>query len=121
MHFDNMPSLRPSGSSCCTRLVPTATVVALLVNPTSPDIAETTAKDLQAAARTLGLQIHVLHASTERDFDTVFAALVQLRAGALVIGSRCILHSRSEASRDWRSVTRCPRSTSFASSPRPGA
>jgi putative ABC transport system substrate-binding protein len=42
---------------------------------------------MQAAARTLGLQFHVLHASTERDFDTVFATLVQLRAGALVIGT----------------------------------
>jgi putative tryptophan/tyrosine transport system substrate-binding protein len=77
-------------------LVPTATVVALLVNPTSPNLAETTAKDLRAAARTLGLQIHVLHASAERDFDTVFATLVQLRAGALVIGSDAFFDSRSE-------------------------
>jgi putative ABC transport system substrate-binding protein len=43
-------------------------------------------RDLQAAARTLGLQLHVLHASTERDFDTVFATLVQLQTDALVIG-----------------------------------
>ncbi len=77
-------------------LVPTATVVALLVNPTSPNLAETTAKDLRATARTLGLQIHVLHASTERDFDTVFATLVQLRAGALVVGSDAFFDSRSE-------------------------
>jgi putative ABC transport system substrate-binding protein len=66
-------------------LVPTATVVALLVNPTSP-LTEALSRDAQAAARTLGLELHVLHASTERDFDTVFANLVQLRAGALVIG-----------------------------------
>jgi ABC-type uncharacterized transport system substrate-binding protein len=77
-------------------LVPTATVVALLVNPTSPNLAETTAKDLRAAARTLGLQIHILHASAERDFDTVFATLVKLRAGALVIGSDAFFDSRSE-------------------------
>ena len=81
------------------QLVPTATVVALLVNPTSPNLAETTAKDLRAAARTLGLQIHVPHASTERDFDTVFATLVQLRAGALVIGSDAFFDSRSELAR----------------------
>ena len=68
-------------------LVPAATIIALLVNPTSPTLAETYSRDLQAAALTLGLQLHVLHASTERDFDTVFATLVQLRAGALVIGT----------------------------------
>ena len=51
-------------------LVPTANVVALLVNPTNPN-AETNTKELQAAARTLGLELHVLNASTERDFDAV--------------------------------------------------
>ena len=77
-------------------LVPAVTVVALLVNPTSPNLAESTTKDLQAAARTLGLQLHVLHASTERDFDTVFATLVRLRAGALVIGTDAFFDSRRE-------------------------
>jgi putative tryptophan/tyrosine transport system substrate-binding protein len=77
-------------------LVPSVTVVALLVNPTSPKLAESTTKDLQEAARTLGLQLHVLHASTERDFDTVFAALVRLGAGALVIGTDAFFDSRRE-------------------------
>ena len=77
-------------------LVPAVTVVALLVNPTSPNLAESTTKDLQEAARTLGLQLHVLHASTERDFDTVFATLVRLRAGALVIGTDAFFDSRRE-------------------------
>jgi putative ABC transport system substrate-binding protein len=67
-------------------LIPAATVIAMLVNPTNP-LAEAIAKDSQAAARILGLQLHVLHASTEHDFDAVFKALVQLRAAALVIGS----------------------------------
>ena len=66
-------------------LVPTATTIALLVNPTNP-LAETQSKDLQAAARALGLELHILHAGTEREFDTVFATVAQLRAGALVIG-----------------------------------
>jgi putative ABC transport system substrate-binding protein len=76
-------------------LVPTATIIALLVNPTNL-IAETQSRDLQAAARTLGLRLHVLHASTERDFDTVFATLVQLRAGALLIGTDVLFTNRSE-------------------------
>jgi putative ABC transport system substrate-binding protein len=68
-------------------VVPKATVMALLVNPTNPEVAETQSRDLQAAARSLGLKLHVLHASTERDFDTVFAAVVQLQASGLVIGA----------------------------------
>jgi putative ABC transport system substrate-binding protein len=48
------------------------------------------------AARTLGLQVHVLQASTDNDFDTVFANLAQLRAGGLVIGSDSFFFSRSE-------------------------
>jgi putative ABC transport system substrate-binding protein len=62
-------------------LVPTATIVAALVNPTAPVLAETMTRDLQAAARTLGLQLHVLQASSERQIDTAFATLDQLRAG----------------------------------------
>jgi putative tryptophan/tyrosine transport system substrate-binding protein len=77
-------------------LVPTATIIALLVNPTSPNLAESTTKGAQAAARTLGLQLHVLHASTERDFDTVFADLAQLRAGGLVIGADALFNSRPD-------------------------
>jgi putative ABC transport system substrate-binding protein len=49
---------------------------------------------LQAAARTLGVQLHVLHASAERHFDTVFATLAQLRASALVIGEDAFFNSR---------------------------
>jgi putative ABC transport system substrate-binding protein len=76
-------------------LLPTATIVALLVNPSNP-VAETLSRDTQAAARTLGLQMHVLDASTERDFDTVFAALVQLRAGGLVMLSDPFFNTRQK-------------------------
>jgi putative ABC transport system substrate-binding protein len=77
-------------------LVPTATIVALLVNPTSTALAKTTTRELEAAARALGLEFHVLHASSEREIDTAFATLVQLRVGALVIGADALFNSRSE-------------------------
>jgi len=67
--------------------VPTATAFAALINPTSPALAEAQTKDLQAAARTLGLQIHLLNASTDRDFGTAFASIAELRLGGLVISS----------------------------------
>jgi putative ABC transport system substrate-binding protein len=77
-------------------VIPTARVMVLLVNPADPALAEMTTKEVQAAARTLGLELHVLNASTERDFDAVFAKLIQLRAGGLVIGGGPFLISRSE-------------------------
>jgi putative ABC transport system substrate-binding protein len=76
-------------------LAPAATVIGLLVNPTSP-FAETLSRDTKAAALTLGLQLHVLQASTERDFDTVFVTLVELQAGALVIGPDVLFTNGSE-------------------------
>jgi putative ABC transport system substrate-binding protein len=88
--------LGPKRLELLRELAPTTTVVGLLVNPTSPSLAESTTKDLQSAARTLDLQLHVLHASSERDFDTVFATLVQLQAGALVIGADAFFSSQFE-------------------------
>ena len=77
-------------------VVPAASLVALLVNPTSPNLAESTTRDAQAATRILGLKLEVLHASTERDFETVFESLSRLGAGALVIGPDAFFISRSE-------------------------
>jgi len=88
--------LGPKRLQLLHELVPSATIVALLVNPTDPARAETTSKELQAAAHNLGLQLYVLYASTDRDFDTVFARLVELRAGDLVIGGEPFFNSRSE-------------------------
>ena len=76
-------------------LVPTATIIAVLGNPTSP-IFETLLRDLQSAARSLGLQVHGLHASTEQDFEPAFATLAKLRAGALVIGPDAFFTSRNK-------------------------
>jgi putative ABC transport system substrate-binding protein len=77
-------------------LVPTARVMALLVNPANPNVAEINSKELEAAARTLGLELHVLNASTEGDFDAVFTKLAQLRAGGLVISPDPFFTSQSE-------------------------
>jgi putative ABC transport system substrate-binding protein len=77
-------------------LMPTAKSVGLLVNPTSPHLTESSTKDLQAVARKLGLQLHVLHASTERDLDTALATLHELQVSALVIGPDAFFISRSE-------------------------
>jgi putative ABC transport system substrate-binding protein len=56
-------------------LLPAATIIAVLVNPSAPTITEQFMRALEAAAPALGMQLHVLHASTDRDLDTVFAAL----------------------------------------------
>jgi ABC-type uncharacterized transport system substrate-binding protein len=77
-------------------LMPTTSTVALLINPTSPALAEIQSRDLQAAARNLGMQVHLLEASTDRDFDATFARLVQLRSGGLVISSDSYFYSHSE-------------------------
>ena len=76
-------------------VVPTATLVGLLVNPTNLN-AETLIKDHTAAARILGLQLDVVQASTERDLDAAFVTLSQRRVGALVVGNDGFLNRRSE-------------------------
>jgi putative ABC transport system substrate-binding protein len=76
-------------------VVPAAKVIAALVNPAGPN-AGTDAREFQAAARALGLELHILHASTQHDFETIFASLVQLRAGGLVIGTDAFLNTPAE-------------------------
>jgi putative ABC transport system substrate-binding protein len=88
--------LAPKEMEVLHEMLPTARVMALLVNPADPALAETATKEMQAAALTLGLELHVLNASAERDFDAVFAKLIELRAGGLVIGGDALFTSRSE-------------------------
>ena len=88
--------LGPKRLELLHELVPTATDIGLLVNPTNRVDAEPQSRGAQAAARTLGLRLHILHASTEHDFDTIFASLVQLRAGGLVISGDAFFTSRYE-------------------------
>jgi ABC-type uncharacterized transport system substrate-binding protein len=77
-------------------LLPTARVMALLVNPADPTNANTTVSEVSAAAHTFGLQLHVLNASNESDFAGVFAKLIQLRAGGLVIGGGAFFLGRQK-------------------------
>jgi putative ABC transport system substrate-binding protein len=65
------------------------------VNPARSNV-DAEAEDMQSAARKLGLQLHILHASTERDFDKVFTTSVQLRAGGIVISGDPFFNTRSE-------------------------
>jgi putative ABC transport system substrate-binding protein len=87
--------IQPKRLELVRELIPTATIVGLLVNPTNP-AARTLSQDIEAAASTLGLQLEILHASTERDIDEAFATLVQRRASALVIVSDAFFNSQSE-------------------------
>jgi putative ABC transport system substrate-binding protein len=90
-------------------LRPQATVIAALINP---DLATTAsqAKDVEMAARALGLQVRVLHASTEREIEMVFAPLAQVQAGGLVIGANASSSVAVISLSIWRNATRFPRS-----------
>jgi putative ABC transport system substrate-binding protein len=88
--------IAPKRLEMLRELLPTASNIAFLINPTSPSVAETLLRDSQTAAGTLGLHLHVLHASSERDLETTFAEMVRLRADALVIGSDPFFTARSE-------------------------
>ena len=75
-------------------LVPSATLIAVLLNPTGPNYAAVS-RDLQAAARKLGLPIHLLHASTVPELEAVFATMGELHADALIIGTDTFYNSQS--------------------------
>jgi putative tryptophan/tyrosine transport system substrate-binding protein len=77
-------------------LAPKANVVAVLVNPNNHPAAELQSGEVREAARSLGLQLHVLNASSEGDFDAAFAALTQLRAGALLVAADSFFYSRRD-------------------------
>jgi len=79
-------ALGPKRLELVRQIVPKATVIAILINPTyRPGAAE--ARDVQASARSVGLQINVLNASTENQIDAVFAAMIQQKVDALIVGT----------------------------------
>ena len=77
-------------------LVPTASMIGVLLDATSPTLSEAFLSGLQTAAQSIGLQLYVLRASTEREIETAFATLQQRRAGALVIGPSTLFNARTE-------------------------
>ena len=100
-------------------LVPMAAIAAL-IDPTTLTAAAVS-RDLQSTARTLGLQLHVLHATTERDVDAAFAAMIQLQAGGLVIGPGPVFVARSKQLAAWPFAMLSLQSFSFANSSQRGA
>jgi putative ABC transport system substrate-binding protein len=87
--------LGPKRLQLLREVLPQAGTMAALVNPTFPG-SDIQARDLQAAASTLGLQLHILHASTEREINTVFERLARLQASGLVIGNDPFFNAWSE-------------------------
>ena len=74
-------------------LVPTAAVIAVLANPNSPE-SGAQLSDVEVAARSLGQQIHIVHAGSDGDFDTAFATLSQQRIGALLVTTDAFFYGR---------------------------
>jgi putative ABC transport system substrate-binding protein len=89
--------MTPKRLQVLRELLPTTTIMAVLVNPTNaPATVETEVRQVQAAAHTLGLQmVHVLQASTERELDSAFSTLIQRRAGGLVISADTFFSGKS--------------------------
>jgi putative tryptophan/tyrosine transport system substrate-binding protein len=88
--------LGPKRLDLLHELIPKATNVTALVNPTDRARATAISENMQAAARKMGLQLHVLYASTDSEIDAVFANLAQQQTGALVVGGDPFFNSRAE-------------------------
>ena len=88
--------LGPKWLELLHQILPAATNIAVLINPSSPAIAQAFLQALRPAANTFRQQLHILEASTERDIDEAFATLSQVRADALVITPDTFFSSRAE-------------------------
>ena len=89
-------------------LMPAAGLFGLLINPTNPTLAQIQSRDFPAAAGTLGVTLHVLNASEERDFEPLFGTLAERGAGGLVIGADAFFNSRNEQLADLAIRNRMP-------------
>jgi putative ABC transport system substrate-binding protein len=89
-------------------LVPGAARVALLVEPANVRITESTVRDVEAAARAIGLQIRLLNANTSREIDTAFATLASERPDALFVASSSFFNARRVQLAHWATHHRVP-------------
>jgi putative ABC transport system substrate-binding protein len=112
--------LGPKRLELLHEVVPAARVVAVLLNPNSTNF-ENQATNLQAAARSLGLQLHVVRTSTDQDVEALPSTIAQSQIGALLIGPDNFIFSRNERIASLALSTECPRSTSGGNSPLPAA
>jgi putative tryptophan/tyrosine transport system substrate-binding protein len=111
----------PKRLEALRELLPKATTIALLVNPTDPVVAEAQAKDLDTAARKLGLKVSVLHAGAEHDFEPAFLRIAQMKADALVIGVNAFFGRKikqlaatpAASRRTWGSLPECRHRRSY--------
>jgi putative ABC transport system substrate-binding protein len=88
--------ISPKRLELAHELMPAATAMTLLVNPSDPPRAEDLIREVQAAADRLGLQLHILRATTEAQIEAAFAGLAKLKTGVLVIGSDSYFSSKSQ-------------------------
>jgi putative ABC transport system substrate-binding protein len=88
--------LGPKQLELLHELVPAVSEIGLLSNPTNPSITQVQLRNVPAAALKLGLHVHLLNASEEREFDAVFAEMKKLHVNGLVIGADTFLNARSE-------------------------
>ena len=100
-------------------LIPAATTIAILLNPKNPD-SEDEAKDVQEAARALGVEILVLYAGTENEIDATFTKLVEQRTGALMLGADTFFTSQRARIATLSTYLRIPTADSVREFPEAG-
>jgi putative ABC transport system substrate-binding protein len=112
--------LGPKQLQLLHELVPAVSEVALLSNPTNPSIAQVQLRDVPEAASKLGLRLHVFNASSENEFEAVFATMRELRVGGLVIGADTFLNARSRELAALASSLSIPAISPYGDFPRAG-
>jgi putative tryptophan/tyrosine transport system substrate-binding protein len=91
--FQLTNELNPKRLGLLRELVPSAAVIAILLNPNNSSIQFQT-KVIQDTANAIGQKIHILQASTDREFDTAFEAMAQFGTGALLVGADPFFNSQ---------------------------
>ena len=106
-------TLVPKQLQLLHELVPTATTIAVLVNPANRFLAETISRDMRASAAAVGVQLVITSVSRERDFATAFKTLAQRRAGALAISSDVFFNTQGQVLATLAAQHRLPAISQF--------